>query len=39
MFQDELEMSDFGLYKPHFDFEDSDEYKAKILSLEKIKSK
>ena len=33
MFQDELEMSNFGLYKPHFDFEDSDEYKAKILSL------
>jgi len=33
LFEDELEMSNFGLYKPHFSFEDSDEYKAKILSL------
>ena len=30
--EEDLEVIEFGLYKPHFDFDTSDEYKEKILS-------
>ena len=33
IYSDTLEMAEFGMYEPHFDFDTSDEYKEKILSI------